>query len=427
MKKIIFTGFSPNLTGRDVLVALKFLCLPWKWFTLLDDCGPIGFSLINGKYIKIAEEKLKQYFKIKYAYTFDSGRSALYFALKSLRAGEGDEILTQAYTCVVVPNAICQTGAKPVYVDICNDFNMDPEDLEKKITHKSKILIIQHTFGLPAQLGKLLLIAKKYNLKVVEDCAHSFGAKYNGQFVGTFGDIGMFSFGADKTISCVRGGALITKNSELADKIKQYQNNLPLPLMSKTIQHLLHYPLFFVGKPLYGIKIGKVLLYIAKKFNIINHIIYKPEKSGHPVPFYPARLANALAQILINQLQEVDEINDHRRRIAKLYTNFVHNKKVRHPTSDIRHPKLRYTILTKHPRKMHDYAKKHGIILGNWYNTVIAPADIDLEKTGYKKGDCPNAELLASQSINLPTNRCTTEKDAKRIVKVINQFNRPVA
>ena len=144
MAQMIFTGFSPNLEGRDVLIALKFLFLPWQWL-----------KLKKGQAVANVEKNLKAYFSIKYAYTFDSGRSSFYFALRSLGIGEGDEVLTQAYTCVVVSNAIRQPGAKAVYVDINNDFNINPEDLESKITDKSKVLIIQHTFGLVAPLEKL--------------------------------------------------------------------------------------------------------------------------------------------------------------------------------------------------------------------------------------------------------------------------------
>ena len=411
--KTIFTGFSPNLTGYDTLKALKYLCLPWYWLFWQ-----------NGKYPAIAEKKLQEFFSIKFCNVFDSGRSALYFALKSLGAGNGAEVLVQAYTCVVVVNAINWTGAKPIYIDIGDDFNIDPNDLIKKITAKTKILIIQHTFGQPAKLDKILAIAKQYNLKVIEDCAHSLGTCYNNKLTGTFGDIGMLSFGSDKIISCVRGGALITNNELLNKKIKEYKNQLQQTLYSKIFQHLMHYPIFYVSKPLYSLKLGKLLLFFAKKIGIINKIIYKSEKVGERVNFYPSKLPNALAQILVNQIEEINVINKHRYKIATLYNQEIQaNKNIKLP---LKHSEnsiyLRYPLLVDEPKKLLIYAKQQNIILGDWYNTSIAPTDIDLKKTRYKMGDCPNAELLSKQSINLPTDRQISLKDAKRIIDVINFF-----
>lgn len=411
-KKTIFTGFAPNLTTRDAMTALRFLYLPWNW--------P---KWRNGKFIKLAEEKLKNYFNIKHAFVFDSGRSVLYLALKTLEAGDNNEVLVQAYTCVVVSNAIIKTGAKPVYIDVDGQFNMSPDDLEKKITDKAKVLIIQHTFGLPAQLDKLLNIAKQHNLKVIEDCAHSFGAKHNNQLVGTFGDIGMLSFGPDKILSCVRGGALVTNNNELANKIKAEQDKLPLPTLLKTKQHLLYNVFFFFNKPLYGWGIGKIILFIAKKIRAISRTVYQKEKNSCNAAPEPYRLANCLAKMLVDQLSEVDEVNRHRQKIAKIYDKLLDNKKVRQPLKNAPNcVYLRYTLLADEPGKLRQLAKRQGIILGNWYDSVIAPADIDLAATGYVLGSCLNAELLASQSINLPTNRHVNEEEAKRVAVVVNNF-----
>lgn len=411
-KKTIFTGFSPNLTLRDTLISLKYLCLPWNWFFWQ-----------NGKYPAIAEKKLQEFFNIKFCNVFDSGRSALYFALKSLGAAEEIEVLVQAYTCVVVANAINWTDAKPIYVDIGNDFNIDPNDLVKKITTKTKILIIQHTFGQPAKLDEILAIAKQYNLKVVEDCAHSLGARYNNKLTGTFGDIGMLSFGSDKIISCCRGGALITNNELLNKKISEYKNSLQQASYNKIFQHLMHYPVFYFSKPLYSFKIGKLLLLLAKKIGIINSIIYQPEKIGERVKFYPAKLSNALAQILVNQINEIDIINRHRQQIATLYSQKIKNKNIKSPLKDsVNSIYLRYPILINEPKKLLAYTKKQNIILGDWYNASLAPADCNLDKTGYKIGDCYNAELLASQSVNLPTDRQINFEDVERIIKTINSF-----
>lgn len=415
-KKTIFTGFAPNLTGRDTLIALSYLLLPWQWL-----------KINRGGKVRLAEEKISQYFKLRACYAFDSGRSALYFALKALDVKPGDEIILQAYTCMVVVNAVNWTGAKPVFADIDNDFNMSATDLEKKITGKTKVLIIQHTFGLAADIDKLLAIAKKHNLKVIEDCAHSFGTSYNGRLSGTFGDIGMLSFGADKVISSVRGGALLTNDAGLAKKIETYQSALPKPKLTKTLQHLMHLPIFYLGKKFYGFYAGKLLLAGAKKLNLINKVIYKEEKKGEPVSFYPAKFANALATILLKQLSDVDAVNSHRKKIAEFYDSNISNPLIELPwakekISDGNSIYLRYPILVDNPKKLLAYAKARRIILGNWYDAVIAPADIDSSKTGYVAGSCPNAERLAARSVNLPTNRHIDAKAAERVVELINNY-----
>jgi len=404
-KKPIFTGFAPNLTGQDVKAAGAFLFLPWQWK-----------NLRRGKYIGRVEEWLRDYFQVNNAFTYDSGRTALHYALKALQVTAGDEVLVQAYTCMVVSNAINWTGAKPVYVDIQADFNMAAEDLEKKITDRSKVLIIQHSFGKPADLDKLLAIAQKHNLKVIEDCAHALGARYDKQLVGTFADIGMFSFGSDKIVSCGRGGALITNHEAVANKLMEYHTRLPLANRLKIIQHLNAFRLFAIGKLLYNLGVGKWILGLARLFNCMNKIIYQPEKHGKQVIFYPSLLPNSLAKILLNQLQNLEKNNQHRQKIAKLYNEKIFGQK---PAWDDNSIWLRYTLLRGQADQLRAQAKKAGIILGNWYNCPIAPCDVDQKASGYIPGSCPNPEKLAPLSINLPTNHKITAKDVNRICKYV--------
>ncbi|EKE20005.1 MAG: DegT/DnrJ/eryc1/StrS aminotransferase [uncultured bacterium] len=414
-KQTIFTGFSPNLTARDTRVALSYLLFPWKWV-----------KINSGKNIDIAERALKKYFNVEFAYTFDSGRSALLYALKALGVSEGDEVLVQGYTCMVVVNSIVQAGGVPVFVDVESDLNMHVSDLEKKISEKSKVLIIQHTFGLSAGVEKMLAVAKENKLLVVEDCAHSFGASLNGKKLGTFADIGMLSFGADKVVSSVRGGALITNDKDLGEKIQKIQTQLPKPKFVRTLQHIMHLPVFYFGKKIYHIYLGKILLFVCQKAGIINKVIYDQEKRGESVSFYPSRFANSLAEILIGQIKEVDEINNHRKEIADFYIKNVKNEKLKliwdgqKAGADCIY--LRYPIMIENPEQLFSFAKIKGVILGNWYDSVVAPADVDFEKTKYVMGSCPNAERIAVRSVNLPTDRNITLKNAQYIVEVVNGF-----
>ena len=136
----------------------------------------------------------------------------------------------QAFTCNAVPNPVLWAGLKPVYVD-CDEktFNIDKEDLKKKITPRSRVLIVQHTFGLPADMDAISEICRKNNLILIEDCAHSLGAEYKNKKVGTFGKAAFFSFSRDKVISSVYGGMAVTEDHELTKKIKEYQLKIGYP------------------------------------------------------------------------------------------------------------------------------------------------------------------------------------------------------
>ncbi|OIO19539.1 MAG: hypothetical protein COY69_00680 [Candidatus Magasanikbacteria bacterium CG_4_10_14_0_8_um_filter_32_14] len=408
---MIFTGFHPNIYKKDALTSLSFLFLPWKWPYLR-----------KGKNILEVESWLQNYFNAKFVITFDSGRTALQKAIEAVGIKSEDEVLVQAYTCLVVSNAINWAGGKPIYVDVDDNFNMEVEDLKKKITTKSKILIIQHTFGKAANLNKLLQIAKENNLIVIEDCAHSLGTKYNDKLTGTFGDIGMFSFGSDKIISSSRGGALITNNEKLAEKILLLNKKLALSTIRTTLQNLFNFPVFYIGKMMYDIVLGKIFLAIAQKIGLTSKIIYKKEKSCVKLKFYPAKYPNSLAKILLNQLDKLDEMNKHRQEIAHIYDKLLDSNKMQKPSVSDDNIFLRYTILVENPEELIKMAKKHKIILGNWYDSVIAPKDkdINMSKTGYINGSCPNAEKLAKLTVNLPTNKNITYNQAKKIAELIN-------
>ncbi len=410
LKKPIFVGFMPNLLFQDVAIAMSFV-LPWKWKKL-----KIGTAVSE------LEQNLQNLFGVSSATTFDSGRSSLQIALEVLGVKSGDEVLVQAYTCCVVSNAIIWTGATPIYVDITDQFNMDAADLEKKITSKSKVLIIQHTFGIPANLSALMKIAQKYNLKVIEDCAHVMGSLYNGKMLGTYGDIGMLSFGTEKPISAGRGGALITSNKTLATAIQEAQKRLPPTSTAQILQQLLTFKLFFVSKPLYNIFIGKILLAIFKKTKLLSRIIEPSEKRGQTAPHYPTQFPNSLAEIALHQLKHLQTFNDHRRETSRTYLAQIQNPQIIISEGLSGLPLLRLPLRVKNPRKLHQMAQKEGILLGDWYNTVIAPKDADIFQMKYTAGSCPKAEQLASESINLPTSIHIKKQDQKRILSILNAY-----
>ncbi|MFA7314669.1 MAG: DegT/DnrJ/EryC1/StrS family aminotransferase, partial [Candidatus Magasanikbacteria bacterium] len=148
----------------------------------------------------------------------------------------------------------------------------------------------------------------------------------------------------------------------------------------------------------------------------------KEEKACNRLKFYPARYPNSLAKILLNQLPRLTEMNEHRQEIANIYDKLLDNTKMKKPKITKDNIFLRYTILVNNPEKIIKIAKQHKIILGNWYDSVIAPKDkdVDMLRTGYINSSCPNAEKLAQTTVNLPTNKSITFVQAKMIAELIN-------
>ncbi|NCO04777.1 MAG: aminotransferase class I/II-fold pyridoxal phosphate-dependent enzyme [Candidatus Magasanikbacteria bacterium] len=409
-RKPIFTGFMPNMTAQDRRIACANLLFPWKWT-----------SWQKGKQTTKVEQWLQHHLNTPHALTIDSGRSALLYSLKSLGIQKGDHVLVQAYTCLVVVNAIKWSGATPIYIDVNEKtYNMDPKDIEQKITPQTKAIIIQHTFGNPANLDAILPIAKKHKLKTIEDCAHSINVVYNGKQTGTYADAAIYSFGGEKVVSCVRGGAMITPHEKIYKTMKTYRDALPQTKRHHIARHLCKYPVFAIAKKTYNIKIGKILLAISKKITLTSTIISANEKKGEYDTNYPTQMPNVLAHILLNQLSYIDHIQKKRNQKAAYYTQHLATKTITHPQIETNTKFLRYTIQSKHAQTIIQKAKQQHIILGIWYKSVIDPTPQDQSITAYTPGSCPIAEKLAKSSINLPIHHTITKKDQNRVIALFN-------
>ena len=302
------------------------------------------------------------------------------------------------------------------------DFNLDPADLAKKITSHAKALIIQHTFGIPAKMDELLFVARTHRLSVIEDCAHTLGNTYKGKKLGTFGELAILSFGSDKALSCARGGAVVTGSQELANKLRAYQHALPDLPRWRVFQHLAHYPVMALGKRWYHVGIGKWLLWTARRAGIINRIIYRPEKRGEWLAWFPAKLPQALATILLPQLNNLDAHNLHRKKIANIYRTALKKFSPESNAYAGEYAPLRYLLLVDNPAVLERQMQRHVIYPGDWYRTVVAPADISAQAAEYEPGSCPQAEAMARRSINLPTDRNITESVAKYIVDIMIRY-----
>lgn len=348
MIRPINISLSPNLELDDVFLALK---------TLLTGFKPNA----------IAEVKLwfENYFGADYnIFTFNAGRSAQWAILKALGIGPSDEVLIQAFTCVAVPNSIIWFGATPVFVDIDEDsYNMNPQDLVEKITSRSKAVIIQHTFGSPADVSEIKKICDIHNLSLIEDCAHALGATYQGKKVGTLGDAAFFSFGRDKVVSSVFGGIAITKNAKMAQALKQIEKELPESMPSWVLQQLLHpalTPFIIYSYNLFCI--GKVGLWLGQKFKLLSKALDN---------ISPAKYDARLASLALNQLEKLDRFNQHRKKIANLYFELLKDTDIKLPKKDPGGIYLRFAIRTQGAQKIFSLAKNEGILLGDWYSSDV--------------------------------------------------------
>ena len=184
-------------------------------------------SYILGKHNQALSEEFATYIGTKFAVTLNSGTDALHLALRALDIGAGDEVITVAFTFVATTEAIGIVGAKPVFVDIDKDtFNIDATAIENAISPRTKAIIPVHLYGQPCDMDVIMDIAKRYNLYVIEDCCQAVGAEYKGKKVGTFGDVGCFSFFPTKNLGAMGDGGLATTNSPyLKDRMIALRNH----------------------------------------------------------------------------------------------------------------------------------------------------------------------------------------------------------
>lgn len=180
-----------------------------------------GMNWAAGPNVEEFEKQLADYLGVKYVLTFNSGTSALHVVLLALGIGQGDEVIVPSFTFIATSNAVLMAGAKPVFADIDEErYGLDPEDVGKKITLKTKAIIPVHYGGCPARIGELKSLADEKGILLIEDAAESFGAKENGKLVGTFGQAAMFSLCQTKVFTTGEGGFIVTDSQELFEKLK---------------------------------------------------------------------------------------------------------------------------------------------------------------------------------------------------------------
>lgn len=256
-------------------IPVNDVIIPKNAFHYINECLETGWVSSAGKYIDIFENLFAEFVGVKYAITTTSGTSALHLALVSLGIKEGDEVIIPDLTIISCGNAIIYTGATPVVVDVDSKTgNLDPSKIERKVTKKTKAIMVVHLYGHPVDMDPVLEIAKKYNLYIIEDAAEAHGAEYKGKRVGSIGDVGCFSFYGNKIVTTGEGGMVTTNNKKVFDQ-------------AKVLKDLAHHP----EKRFLHSKIG---------FNY--------------------RMTNLQAALGVAQLEKIEDYIAKKRQIAKKYS-----------------------------------------------------------------------------------------------------------
>ncbi len=411
--KPISISLSPNVQKDDVRLAWQLIIRPWLWK--------------KGKSIGDLEKAFQEYLGVKHAISFNSGRSSLYAILRALQLPAGAGALLQAFTCNAVPNPILWAGLEPIYVD-CNteDYNIDMQSLRDRITPQAKVLIVQHTFGQPANMDELMALANEKGLTVIEDCAHALGSSYQGKLVGTFGKAAFFSFSRDKVISSVYGGMAVTNDDTVAEGIRTLQKEFKLPGRFWILQQLLHPILLaYVILPSYNFfNLGKVVLIFSQIAHILSKAVSWQEKQGKKPPYFPKALPNALAIMALHQFNKLEVFNHQRQLIAAQYYTALKGSAFGLPKQydERRQNFLRFAV--QHPRAheiIEEAWSKQNILIGDWYTTAIAPFDTNMKEVKYVPGSCPNAEWLAKRTLNLPTHINMKSEDIQRVLSFLQK------
>lgn len=398
---MIFTDFAPNENYKDSILALKLLFSPWIWK--------------KGRQIDNLKRRLKSRFFTKDTSIsfFFTGRAALHQYLASLGLKKNDEIIVQAFTCEAVILPIMELGLVPKYVDIGkSDYSMDFIDLQKKITPKTKVIIIQHTFGFtPKDRVAIISWAMKHNLRVIEDLAHGFDQDLFRD--KKFSSALLLSFGRSKSFSSVFGGAIAIRGSKARHTIEKMENNLVDPKMHMILKIILYKIFSVLIKSTYGFSIGKIMHFLFKQFHLFVPEVTKMEKKGQFNKLFLTKFPNSGAIMLNSQLDRFNDVYKIRKQISSFYDNKLKVAISNHTSL------LRYPYLCESPDDVKRHALAQHIRLGTWYQQVVAPKEIDLDYFKYAKGTCPVAESLCERIINLPTN--ITIQEAEKIIKFLKK------
>ncbi|NQU79293.1 DegT/DnrJ/EryC1/StrS family aminotransferase [Candidatus Woesearchaeota archaeon] len=342
-------------------------------------------QLAQGKNVKLLEEQFAEFCGVKHAIAVSSGTAAIHASLAVLGIGSGDEVITTPFTFVATANPVIMQGAKVVFADIKEDtFNIDSEEIRKKVTDKTKAIIPVDLYGQPYDYDAVKKIADEHGLKIVEDACQAVGAKIDGRKAGTFGDLATFSFYATKNLITGEGGIITTDSAELAELCRRFRHH------GQSEQT--RYEYYELG--------------------------------------YNYRMTDMQAAIGVCQLKRIEGFNQRRREVANMLTkglNGVKGLRVPFVKQGVTHVFHQYTIIVDEDFPMSRDELKAALHERGVGSGVYYPKPLHLHpfymKMGYKEGDFPVAEKLAKKVLSLPVHPLVSDEDAQKIVSAIKEIS----
>src|SRR5437867_4588913 len=289
-------------------------------------------QLVQGANIEEYEQAFAGTVGVKHAISFNGGRVGLYGFLRALGVGEGAEVLLPLPTHIVVANAIRYTGARPVYVDCrSEDYNIDLGDAERRITPHSRVLLVQHTFGIPVEMDAALALARRHNLVVIEDCVHALGARYDGRQVGTFGHGAIFSTEETKTISTTMGGMAVTNDPTLASRLRDFQASCSWPSTWLSARYLLKFVVYYLLTEPHVHRLARLAYERLGRRNTLPVPTSLEEQKGQWPRDHERRLSNGQAALGLGQLSSLVQNLGHRELVANAYRAGLSASRLRLP------------------------------------------------------------------------------------------------
>ena len=401
-------------------------------------CGSINFSkgstiaglaaiisghAYSGKWIAIFEDRFARYIGCKHAISVSSGKMALNLILKTLLLNPGEEIIVPAFTVPEVIDIIINRKLRPVFVDIeFETYNIDPDLLEKKISVKTKAILLTHIFGQSSQIERIISIAKKYKLEIIEDAAQACGAEYKNKKIGSFGRVGYFSFGSLKNLNTVGGGMIVTNDTALAEKIRQKIGNFRRPSLIKCISDFLcTIVISILTHPVLFSLLTYPLLCLLRFTKYKNASFFQQaEFTKEKIDKDKVKYANFQAAIGVIQLKNIKEYNTKKQHNAYLFNRLLKEEKQIKTFPELKDSNnvyLNYVIRVDNRDKLIKRLFLKGIYLSK--GAIRSCPNIKRFSEFYSP--CPKSLILEKQNIYLPIHPLIREKDVFRIADLLKE------
>jgi perosamine synthetase len=354
---------------------------------------------------------------------FWKGRVGLYSILSALEIKKGDEVIIPAFTCVVVANAIIYHGAKPIYVDI-NQSNLQFEEdqLRAAINGKTKLIILQNTFGIPPDYKTAEKISKSYSIPCIEDCTHGLGTLYEGEKVPPeFIKASFYSFQWNKPLSAGLGGAVLCRDEALNNKLKKLNTKLSAP----SFKEALSLQVLLLIRPIMNLpSLYPVLLRLFRYLSSVGLVLGSSASSELNSLKMPDGYFKGMSAVqkrrISKSLRKLDQVIKYRQANYNSFESLFKSLNLYAlELEGISHSALKFPVLVKDKQQFKIKAEQNGIKLGDWMNSPIHPVEEDFEKWAYTYGQCSNAEYISRHIYNLQTDLTTSEM--KRTISFVKE------